>query len=175
MAEEGNIISNLKLDGEGAPNGEDTSPAAGIVSQYVKDLSVENPNAPESFKWVEAPQLDVQFNIVSRPIEGELHEVELKVQINAKVGGSALYIVDLTYAAVVGMRNIDEANMHAFLYAEAPRLIFPFARAVIADAVRDAGYMPVMLEPIDFNGLYIQQMQAQAAQAGAEGAPAETN
>lgn len=166
MADEGNVISNLDL-GQPVPNGEDTQPMAGIVSQYVKDLSVESPNAPASFQWTDAPQVDVQFNIGARPIEGELHEVELKIQVSSKGEQGTAYIVDLAYAGLIGMRNLDEPNMHAFMFAEAPRLLFPFARRVIADAVRDAGFQPMMLEPIDFNGIYFQQLQAQAEQATA--------
>jgi preprotein translocase subunit SecB len=157
MADEGNIISNLNLG-----NGEDTSPAAGLISQYVKDLSVENPNAPQSYQWQDAPQLDIQFNIAARPIEGEVHEVELKMVATARGQAGTAYVVDLVFCGLVGMRNIDEPSMHAFLYAEAPRLLFPFARRVLADAVRDAGYAPMLLDPIDFNALYMQQLAAQA-------------
>jgi len=165
MADEGNVTSNLPLDdGENAP-------VAGLISQYVKDLSVENPNAPACYQWADAPALDVQFNIASRPIDAEVHEIELKIQISAKADAGTAYIVDLTYAGLVGMRNLDEPSMHAFMFAEAPRILFPFARRVIADAVRDAGFAPLMLEPIDFNGLYIQQLAAQAQQG--EGAMAE--
>jgi preprotein translocase subunit SecB len=164
MADEGNVISNLDLGG----NGEDTAPAAGLISQYVKDLSVENPNAPDSFQWQDAPQVDIQFNIGARPISDEVHEVEMKIVVTAKAEGGTAYIVDLAYCGLIGMRNIDEAQKHAFTYAEAPRIIFPFARRVLADAVRDAGFPPLMLEPIDFNGLYMQQL---AAQQGGEGAP----
>jgi preprotein translocase subunit SecB len=163
MADEGNVISNLDLGG----NGEDTSPSAGIISQYVKDLSVENPNAPDSFQWQDAPQLDIQFNIGARPINEEVQEVEMKIVVTAKAEAGTAYIVDLAYCGLVGMRNLDDAQKHAFTYAEAPRIIFPFARRVLADAVRDAGFPPLMLEPIDFNGLYVQQL---AAQQG-EGAP----
>lgn len=159
MADEGNVISNLDL-GAGA-NGEDTSPAAGIISQYIKDLSVENPNAPEVFQWQDPPQVDIQFNIASRPVQGEIHEVELRITVNAKAQAGTAYAVDLAYCGLIGLRNLDEANTHAFLYAEAPRLLFPFARRVLADAVRDAGFPPVMLEPIDFTGLYLQQLAAQ--------------
>jgi len=165
MAEEGNVTSSLNLG-----NGEDTAPSAGIISQYVKDLSVENPNAPECFQWQDAPQLDVQFNIAARPIQVDIHEVQLKIQLNAKAEPGVAYIVDLTYAGLVGMRNLDEPQMHAFMYAEAPRLLFPFARRVIADAVRDAGFPPMLLDPIDFNGIYLQQLAAQAEQ-GDLGAP----
>ena len=168
MAEEGNVISNLDLGPE--PNGADTLPSAGIISQYVKDLSVENPNAPESFQWDDQPQLDVQFNIGARDLADNVHEVELKIVLTAKSEKGTAYLVDLSYCGLIGMRNLDEAQMHAFTFAEAPRILFPFARRVVADAVRDAGYPPLMLEPLDFNGLYVQQMAAQ--QEAAETAPA---
>jgi preprotein translocase subunit SecB len=164
MADEGNVISNLDLGG----NGEDTSPTAGLISQYVKDLSVENPNAPACYQWQDAPNVDIQFNIAARPISEEVQEVEMKIVVTAKSEAGTAYIVDLAYCGLVGMRNLDEAQSHAFTFAEAPRIIFPFARRVLADAVRDAGVPPLMLEPIDFNGLYMQQL---AAQQQGEGAP----
>lgn len=159
MADEGNIISDLNLG-----DGEDTSPTAGIISQYVKDLSVENPNAPQSFSWQDQPQIDVQFNIGARAIEGEVHEVELKITCSSKSDAGTAFVVDLSYCALIGMRNLDEGQAHAFLFAEAPRILFPFARRIVADAVRDAGFAPLMLEPIDFNGLYVQQLQNQSQQ-----------
>ncbi|MBV1918213.1 MAG: protein-export chaperone SecB [Sphingomonadaceae bacterium] len=159
MAEEGNVISDLNLDS--AANGEDTGPAAGIISQYIKDLSVENPNAPQCFQWEDAPQLDVQFNIAAQRVDGDIHEVELKIVATAKAEGGTAYAVDLAYAALVGMRNLDDNTAHSFLFAEAPRILFPFARRIISEAVRDAGFAPLMLDPIDFNGLYMQQLAAQ--------------
>lgn len=155
MAQEGDVLSNLNP----APNGADTAPVAGMISQYVKDLSVENPKAPESFQWQDVPELDVQFNIAARKISEEVSEVELKISANAKTPQGSAYIVELAYCGLVGMRNMPEEQMHAFTFAEAPRILFPFARRVIADAVRDAGFAPLMLDPIDFNGLYIQQLQ----------------
>lgn len=157
MADEGNVISNLSLE----PNGEDTMPVAGIISQYVKDLSVENPNAPHCYQWQDAPVVDVQFNISSQAVGGEVHEVELKIVLTAKAEAGVAYLIELAYAGLVAMRNVDEAQGHAFIFAETPRLLFPFARRVMADAVRDAGFPPFMLEPIDFNGLYFQQLAAQ--------------
>lgn len=172
MADEGNVLTDLDLDPAiPVANGEDTSPAAGIISQYVKDLSVENPNAPESYNWQDPPQVDVQFNIAARQMNDEVHEIELKIQLSAKAQGGTAYIVDLAYCGLVGLRNLDEAQVHAFIYAEAPRILFPFARRVIADAVRDAGYPPLMLEPIDFNGLYVQQLATQQDQQQAGEAP----
>ena len=165
MADEGNVISNLNLDA----NGEDTQPVAGIISQYVKDLSVENPNAPQCYQWQDAPVVDVQFNISSVAVNAEVHEVELKIVVTAKAEAGVAYLIELAYAGLVAMRNVDEAQGHAFIFAETPHLLFPFARRVLADAIRDAGFPPFMLEPIDFNGLYLQQLAAH--QQGAEGQP----
>jgi preprotein translocase subunit SecB len=174
MAEENDIITDLNLGGS-APNGEDTGPAAGIISQYIKDMSVENPNAPESYQWQDPPQVDVQFNIGARPLSDEVQEVELKITVTAKSQAGTAYIVDLAYAGLIGMRNLEEAQMHAFTYAEAPRILFPFARRIVADAIRDAGYPPLMLEPIDFNGIYVAQLAAQQRQGEGEAgeAPAD--
>ncbi len=162
MADENNIISDLDLNNQ--PNGEDNGPAAGIISQYIKDLSVENPNSPQCFSWQEAPQIDVQFNISAQRVDDEIHEVELKVVVTAKTSEGTAYVVDLSYGGLIGIRQLDDNTAHAFLFAEAPRILFPFARRIVADSVRDAGFTPLMLDPIDFNGLYIQQLTAQAEQ-----------
>ena len=170
MADEGSIITDMGL-GAPVPNGADTLPAAGIISQYVKDLSVENPNAPDSFNWQDPPQIDVQFNIGARELSEEVSEVELKISINSKAQAGTAFIVELSYCGLIGMRNLDEQNKHGFTYAGAPTLLFPFARRVISDAVRDAGFPPLLLEPIDFNGIYMQQIAAQAGQEEAGDAP----
>jgi preprotein translocase subunit SecB len=132
-------------------------------------LSVENPNSPDSFQWQDAPQLDIQFNIGARSVGDEIHEVEVKIVATAKAQAGTAYVVDLAYCGLVGMRNLDDSQAHAFLYAEAPRILFPFARRIIADAVRDAGFAPLMLDPIDFNGLYMQQLAAQQEQGESGG------
>ena len=167
MAEEGDVLTNLDFDPAAGGNGADNLPVAGILSQYVKDLSVENPKAPESFQWADQPAIEVQFNIGARKINDEISEIELKVSASAKAAQGTIYIVELAYCGLVGMRNMPEDQKHAFTYAEAPRILFPFARRVISDAVRDAGFAPLLLDPIDFNGLYIQQLQQQQ-QAGAD-------
>jgi preprotein translocase subunit SecB len=171
MADEEGVLTNLDNTGDAKPNGADTQPAIGLLTQYVKDLSVENPNAPDVFQWPEAPQIDIQFNIGADSISPEMHEVVLKLTITAASQRGKAYIVDLAYCGLVGMRNVPEEQAHAFLYAEAPRLLFPFARRVVADAVRDAGFPPLVLDPIDFNGLYIQRLQARRAEEAAGGDP----
>ena len=164
MADEGDVLTDLNPQSNG--NGADNSPVAGIITQYVKDLSVENPKAPESFSWNEAPELDVQFNIAARQVSDEVQEVELKISVNAKTQHGTAYIVELSYCGLVGMRNMVDEQKHAFIYAEAPRFLFPFARRVIADATRDAGFTPLVLDPIDFNAIYLQQLQARQQQGG---------
>jgi len=160
--DEGIITGNEPL-----PNGADTGPAVGLISQYVKDLSFENPNAPAIFQVQGSPQIDVQFNIGTAQVAEDVHEVVLRVDVRAETGGQVAFIVELTYAGLFGLRNIPEEHIQPFLLAEAPRLIFPFARRVLADAVRDGGFQPLLLEPIDFAAIYAQQ--AEAAQQGVTG------
>jgi len=169
MAEEGDALNTIDAAPRSVGNGADTQPVAGMISQYVKDLSVENPKAPESFQWQGQPELDVQFNIGARVINDEITEVELKVSATAKTAQGPAYIVELAFCGLVGMRNMADEQKHAFTYAEAPRLLFPFARRVIADAVRDAGFAPLLLDPIDFNGLYLQQLRAKQEQQQGSG------
>ncbi len=170
MADENDVLSDLNLDAT-QPNGADNQPSAGIITQYVKDLSVENPNAPAVYQWQEQHNIDLQFNIGADKVSDEVTEVELKVNITAKTSQGDAYLIELAYCGLVGIRNIPEEQAHAFLFAEAPRMLFPFARRVIADAVRDAGFPPLMIDPIDFNGLYVQQLQAKREQEAAASAP----
>jgi preprotein translocase subunit SecB len=173
MADDGDVLTNLNLDPAAGANGADNLPAVGIIMQYVKDLSVENPNAPACYQWAGQPQLDVQFNIGADAVNEETHEVTLKITANAKTDQGQLYLVELSYCGLIGIRNLPEDHAHAFLFAEAPRLLFPFARRVIGDATRDAGFAPLMLDPIDFGSLYQQQLAARAAEQGeAPAAPA---
>jgi preprotein translocase subunit SecB len=141
------------------PNGEDTSPAIGLISQYVKDLSFENPNAPAVYQWQDAPQIDVQFNIAADSVGDNLFEVSLKIDVTSKTDQGTSFVVDLKYAGLFGVRNVPEDQLQPFFLAEAPRILFPFARRVVADAVRDGGFPPLLLEPIDFHGLFAQQVQ----------------
>ena len=148
------------------PNGEDTAPAIGLISQYVKDLSFENPNAPAAYQWASAPQIDVQFNIGADNVGDNLYEVSLKIDISSKSDEGTQFIVDIKYAGLFGVRNVPDDQLQPFFLAEAPRILFPFARRVVADVVRDGGFPPLMLDPIDFVALY-QQNAAQAAASAA--------
>jgi preprotein translocase subunit SecB len=150
------------------PNGEDTSPAIGLISQYVKDLSFENPNAPAVYQWQEAPQVDVQLNIAADNVGENLYEVTLKIDVTSKTDAGTSFVIDLKYAGLFGVRNVPDDQLQPFFLAEAPRILFPFARRVVADAVQDGGFPPLLLEPIDFHGLFAQQVQAAQSEAAGE-------
>lgn len=158
MAEEQDFVTS-NLGG----NGEDDLPQVGLIAQYVKDLSFENPNAPAVFQWQGQPRIDVQFNIGATQVGEDVHEVVLKIEASAVAADQTAFHVELSYGGLFGLRNIPADQIQPFLLAEAPRLLFPFARRVVADAVRDGNFPPLMLEPIDFGALYMQQADAQLA------------
>ena len=148
------------------PNGADTDPAIGLIAQYVKDLSFENPNAPAVYQQQAQPNIDVQFNIAVTQPGDDVHEVAMKIEIRAESeSGMTLFAVELLYAGLFGARNVAEEQLRPFLYGEAPRLLFPFARRVVAEAVRDGNFPPLLLDPIDFSALSMAQA-AQADQLG---------
>jgi preprotein translocase subunit SecB len=155
---------NQTNSAEPQPNGADTAPAVGLIAQYVKDLSFENPNAPAIYQQSQPPQIDVQFNIATNRVGEDTHEIVLKIDVRADVEGQVAFVVDFSFAGLFGMRNVPAEHVQPFLLGEAPRLLFPFARRVLADAVRDGGFPPLLLDPIDFNSLYLQQVAAAQAQ-----------
>lgn len=143
----------------------DTMPQVGVLAQYVKDLSFENPNAPAVFQWQGQPQMDVQFNIGTQQAAPDVHEVVLKVEITAQGSEGVAFRMELLYAGLFALKNVPAEQLQPFLLAEAPRILFPFARRLIADAVIDGGFPPLLLDPIDFAGLYMQSAAQQQAEA----------
>jgi len=142
-----------------------TLPQVGVIAQYVKDLSFENPNAPAVYQWQSQPQMDVQFNIGTQPVGQDIHEVVLKVEITAQSQEGVAFKMELLYGGLFALRNIPAEQLQPFLLAEAPRILFPFARRVIADQAVDGGFPPLLLDPIDFAGLYMQSAAQQQAEA----------
>ena len=159
---------------EGVANGEDTMPQVGMISQYVKDLSFENPNAPAVYQWQEQPQIEVQFNIGANVVGEDVHEVALQIQVAARADGNTAFAVELLFAGLFAIRNVPQEQLQPFLLAEAPRLLFPFARRVIADAIRDGGFPPLILDPIDFGQLYMERAAQAQAELGQSQAPEVT-
>ena len=150
--------------GNGADNS--TQPQVSIFAQYVKDLSVENPSAPEVYSWQVQPNLDVQFNLNVQGAGEGVHEVTMKFDISARSDNGVHFVIDLSYAGLFGIRNVPEEAMPPFLLIEAPRLLFPFARQVIAEAVANTGFPPLLLDPIDFASAYMAQVEAAQQQPG---------
>ena len=159
---------------EGFANGADNMPQVGMISQYVKDLSFENPNAPAVYQWQSQPQIDVQFNIGAATVGDDVHEVALKIEVTASADGNTAFAVELLYAGLFAIRNVPQEQLQPFLLAEAPRLLFPFARRVVADAIRDGGFPPLVLDPIDFGSLYMERAAQAQAELGQGQAPEVT-
>jgi protein translocase subunit secB len=130
MDDQDNGATTAEKDQTGAaatplPNGADTTPAAGMISQYIKDLSFENPNAPAVFQMTSPPQIDVQFNIGATQVGEDVHEVVLKLDVRAQVDNTIAFVVDFSYGGLFGLRNVPAEHVQPFLLGEAPRIMFP--------------------------------------------------
>ncbi len=160
MADETPIIPNQGAGPEGEPQ-------AAAIAQYIKDLSVESPNSPQVFQWQTQPQVDVQFNINVERVTDDVHEAVLRINVSAKSDQGPHFMVDLTYAGLFGLRNFPDEAIGPFMLVDAPQLIFPFARQVIAEAVQNAGFPPLLLEPIDFGRAFVAELEARQGEDGA--------
>ena len=141
-------------------------PQLNVVAQYIKDLSFENPNAPQSMAGAQQPQIAIQINVNAKPLQGGDVEVELKLDGKAETGTTLMFSFELVYAAVFRIQNVPQEAMNPILLIECPRLLFPFAREIIATTVRNGGFPPLLLDPVDFVGLYrkrLAEMQASGA------------
>jgi len=132
-----------------------------ILAQYVKDFSFENPNAPRSLTQPAQPQINVTVNVTANPLSDTDVEVELRLEGKAEASGTVMFNVELVFAGAFRIQNVPQENIHPLMLIECPRLLFPFAREIIASAVRNGGFPPLLLDPIDFVALY-QQRAAQA-------------
>jgi preprotein translocase subunit SecB len=138
------------------------APQLNVLVQYVKDLSFENPNAPRSLQpQQQPPKINIQINVNAKPLADNDFEVELKIEGRAELPNLFLFSFDLLYAGVFRIQNVPQENIHAVIMIECPRLLFPFARAIIADAVRNGGFPPLMIDPVDFVTLYRQRIEQQ--------------
>jgi preprotein translocase subunit SecB len=157
--------------GTGANGAGDGSfqPQVSILAQYVKDLSVENPSAPQVYSWQVQPNLDVQFNLNVQGAGENVHEVSLKFDISARSDNGTHFVIDLTYGGLFAIQNVPQEALSPFLLVEAPRLLFPFARQVISEAASGMGFPPLMLDPIDFASAYMAQVEAAQQQGGLGG------
>ena len=151
-------------------NGNGATPEAGpppqlnVLAQYTKDLSFENPNAPQSLTpQAQPPQINIQINVGANNIAESEYEVTLSIEGKAESASKLMFSFELVYGGVFRLVNIPRENLSPMLLIECPRLLFPFAREIVATAVRDGGFPPLMLDPVDFVGLYRQNMERQGA------------
>jgi preprotein translocase subunit SecB len=158
-------------NGNGTPQ-EGAPPQLNVLAQYTKDLSFENPNAPSSLQQQQQqPAINIQINVAANNLSQSEYEVTLHIDGKAETGGKVLFSFDLAYAGVFRIVNVPQENLHPLVMIECPRLLFPFAREIIATAVRDGGFPPLMLDPVDFVGLYRQNMERQQAAVAAGAKP----
>lgn len=146
----------------------ENAPRLTIAAQYIKDQSFENPGAPASLtKSAKAPSIAVAIDVQVRRGAEPNYEVELKISVSAKQEESTVFLAELLYGGVFQLVNIPAESLQPVLLIECPRLLFPFARRIIADMTRDGGYPPLMLDNIDFATLYRQRMMQLQAEAEA--------
>jgi preprotein translocase subunit SecB len=137
-----------------------------VNAQYIKDLSFENPRAPHSLGQQAAqPSVDINIDVKAQNLGPESYEVVLTIKASAKVQNEALFIVELVYGAIITVRNVPQQVLSQVILVETPRLMFPFARNIVAETTRDGGFPPLMINPIDFATL-LRQNTAAAQAAG---------
>ena len=148
---------------------ENLQPVFGIEKLYVKDLSVEVPNAPEIFLEREQPQIEIQLNTGGRGVGEGVFEVVLTVTVTAKLGEKTVFLVEVGHAGIFRIMNVPEEQIEPLIAVACPNILFPYAREAVSDAVTRAGFQTIVLQPVNFEGMYMQRLQEQA------GAPAEAS
>lgn len=151
----------------GAENGAEaqTAPALSVLAQYIKDFSFESPNAPNSLRPRDkAPDIQININVNPTPLSETDFEVELKLDARAVDGDEVLFNVELVYAGIFRVTGIPQEALQPIVLVECPRILFPFARQIVADATRNGNFPPLMIDPVDFAQLY----QAKMAETGAK-------
>ncbi|MDE1989447.1 MAG: protein-export chaperone SecB [Betaproteobacteria bacterium] len=147
---------------EGAP---DTTPVFSIEKIYVKDISLELPNAPQIFLERDTPQVEVQLSNSSEPVDAGIFQVAVSVTVTAKVGDKTMFLVEVAQAGIFRLENIPAADMPYVLGVTCPGILFPYAREAVSDLVTRAGFPPVVLNPVNFEALFQQRLQEAQAQA----------
>jgi len=152
---------------------QNAQPVFGIEKLYVKDLSVEVPNAPEIFLEREQPQVEIQLNTAGRSVGEAVFEVVLTVTVTAKMGEKTVFLVEVGQAGIFRIQNVPEDQVEPLIAVACPNILFPYAREAVSDAVSRAGFQPIVLQPVNFEGMYLQRLQQQEEQQA--GAPADAS
>lgn len=161
-------MTDTDIQGPSSANGEgagDPPPGIRILAQFTRDLSFENPRAPESLRTgATQPQIDLNVEMNARVRTDGLYEVDLKLAAKALVEGQLNFQVELLYGGLFQINGVSDADLEPVLLIECPRYLFPFARRVISDITVDGGFPPFMLEPIDFAAVFAARQAQLAAQ-----------
>ena len=137
-------------------------PQLNVVAQYVKDLSFESPGAPQTLQGPgENPQLKVGVNVNAGARGEDIYEVAVQIEAHAKSDVGVIYNVELVYAGLFRIINVPQEMLQPIMFVDCPTILFPFVRRVLSDVVRDGGFPPLMLDPIDFARLFAQNMAGQ--------------
>jgi preprotein translocase subunit SecB len=149
-----------------APPAPGSQPSMKILGQYTKDFSFENPNAPQSMApQSKQPDINIAVNVNARNLATNDFEVELHLDAKAMSDGKVMFAAELLYAGIFRLENFPQNLLHAAVLIECPRMLFPFARQIMAEATRNGGFPPLMLDPIDFAAMYQRRMAQQNQQA----------
>jgi len=156
----------------GAAPGTENRRQLAINAQYVKDLSFENPRAPQSLLQPPqgvAPDLQVGVDVKAQGLAADVYEVVMTLKVETKVQGEVIFVAELAYGAVVSLMNTTQEDVPIALMVEVPRLVFPYVRNIISEVTRDGGYTPLLLSPIDFVDIYRRRIAEQQQQQAAGG------
>lgn len=136
-----------------------------VLAQYMKDFSFESPNSPKILAAAPVPggpQINVQVNVNARQIEAQNFEIELSIEVKAMMGQDVMFLAEVLYAGIFRISGFSDEQLRAVVLIEGPRLLFPFARQIVADATRNGGFPPLLIDPIDFVALYQRRLQEDA-------------
>lgn len=154
-----------KIEKKGNKIPKTETPQINVLAQYIRDMSFENPRAPESLKSTgEPPKINININVNANPInegKNEEYDVEIKIEADAEKENEKMFKVELTYAGAFRLVNIAAEHKAKAVLIECPRMLFPFARQIIADATRNGGFPPLLIDPVDFAALFQQRMEQQ--------------
>ena len=162
------MAKDNKIAADEAPATDSSAqPGFAIEKLYVKDVSLEIPNAPQIFTDRTAPQVSVELGNAAQKLDDGIYEVAIKVTLTSKIADKVAFLVEITQAGIFGIRNVPDENMEMILAITCPNILFPYAREAVSDLVTRAGFAPVLLNPINFEALYMQQKEQSANAAKA--------
>ena len=160
------MAENEKAAPEGGATGNGQTPSLNVLAQYIKDLSFESPGAPKSLRGRDqAPGININVNVTANPLSDTEFDVNLTLSAKAAFDKDVLFAVELVYGGVFRVAGFPQEAMLPVLFIECPRLLFPFARQIIADATRNGGFPPLLLDPIDFAQMFQRKLAEDRAAA----------